>query len=221
MATGTDSPATSSSLRRIISGPPSSDLASSTDLRHNLSDVNPNLLQRQHYDVLSSSRASRAAALRRFSSEPELSQNQHYDVFSRSWAGGIPRAGSTSPRVQQLHREMLDVFEEAVEAEVLVQVPAVSPGSPYTTCREPTQLRHLNKRKAAPREETTSAEKAGTAGGVGQPASRAPGTIERAERNDASFLFIRGLSLSVVTWLSSLIVLSLMILTFLNLQLFI
>ena len=218
MATGTDCPATSYSLRRIISGTPSSDfLAPSTDPWRNLSDVEPNLLQRQHYDVLSSSRASRAAALRRFSSEPELSQNQHYDVFSRSWAGGIPRAGSTSPRVQQLHREMLDVFEEAVEAEVLVQVPAVSPGSRrrYTMSPEPagesadTQLRHLSKRKTAPREETTSAA---TALGTIR-------TIERAERNDASFLFIRGLSLFVVTWLSSIIVFILLI--FLTLPLFI
>ena len=70
-----------------------------------------------------------APALTRINSEPNrLLDYQHFDAFSRSWAKGVPRAGSTSPRVQQLHREMLDVFEQAVEDEVVVQVPAVSPG---------------------------------------------------------------------------------------------
>ena len=80
-----------------------------------------------------------APALTRINSEPNrLLDYQHFDAFSRSWAKGLPRAGSTSPRVQQLHREMLDVFEQAVEDNLIVQVPAVSPGCRrYSVSPEP------------------------------------------------------------------------------------
>ena len=100
-----DDPATSSSLRRSKSGPPST--STSSDVSAPFTD------------------------LQRISSETDLRQHRHFDVISRSWTKGIPTAGSTSPRVQQLHREMLDVFEQAVEEEVVVQVAAVSPRRRY------------------------------------------------------------------------------------------
>jgi hypothetical protein len=120
IVTGTDSPATSSSLSRVKYGSPSTVTevpALPTNLRRNNSECNL------------------------------FPEHRHYDVLSRSWPIGLPRVGSTSPRVQQIHREMLDVFEQAVEDELVVQVAAVSPGreryseSPEPH-REPAQKLH-------------------------------------------------------------------------------
>jgi len=164
-----------------------------------------------------SSQASRAA-LRRHTSEPNLFPFQHFDVVSRSWAGGLPSAGSTSPRVQQLHREMLSTFEQAVEANEVVQVSAVSPRTrtrPYEVNPEPRRkpaqkrLRLVNRKREAAgghasRDGSPVAAAVIAAGCIGQPA--APRTVplwfmqfkrrlmERLER-DAVLLFLDGLFL--------------------------
>ena len=171
IVTDKDALATSSSLRRSNSGP---QLANA-----------------------SASSTAPSLGLRRIKSDSDLLQHQHFDASTGTWAKGIPRAGSTSPRVQQIHREMLDVFEEAVEDELVVQVAAVSPGRRrYRVSPEPRpnqaqkRLRLVNNRgnqKTLPSRRASqdgspvaAAEKAsaasgrnssGAAGGIGQPAA--------------------------------------------------
>ena len=56
-----------------------------------------------------------------------------YDGITRSWTQGVlPRAGSQSPRVLRMHREMLVEFEQAVESDEIVQVGPYSPEKVYS-----------------------------------------------------------------------------------------
>jgi len=151
--------------------------------------------------------------LRRISSEADLLQYQHFDVSSRTWARGIPTAGSASPGVQKIHREMLDEFVQAVEAELVVQVAAVSPGCRrYPKSPKPRdepakkRLSLVRKKKTARRGHASrdgspvaAAETAQQAASAG-PA--APGTvprwlrrlqrisIKRLVKNDGALLFV-------------------------------
>jgi hypothetical protein len=66
-------------------------------------------------------------------SKPRL----RYNGMTRSWTHGFqPRAGSQSPRVLGLHRDMLRQFEQAVESDLIVQVGPYSP----ETIRSPAGL---------------------------------------------------------------------------------
>jgi hypothetical protein len=138
--------------------------------------------------------------VRRWVSEPNLYQFQHFDVVSRSWARGLPSAGSTSPRVQQLHREMLDAFEQAVEAELVVQVPAVSPTRRYAVSPEPRHKpaqKRLAPKGRASRDGSLVAAAEEAAGSIGQPVPLwfmqfKRRFMERLERNHAPLLFLDG-----------------------------
>ena len=85
------------------------------------SAVPPQKAEAEHNEV----GFSRMTLQRKHKLQPKL----QYDKLSRSW-NSLPQSGSRSPRVQQMHRDMLHQFEEGVDAGDIIQVAAFSPLSP-------------------------------------------------------------------------------------------